>query len=58
MSAKIGIASGQLQRVNLSMYVKLVYPCDGGRGPTKSRCMWSKRISGLLNVVSGVVVCQ
>ena len=50
------IVMASSQRVNLSIQVsRYVKPCDVGRGPTKSMCIWSNLTSGGCKWHSGVV---
>ena len=55
VQSAIGMASGQ--RVKRSIHVRMyTHLSEGGRGPIRSTCTLSKRVSGVAKVDSGVVV--
>ena len=51
-----GIASGHREKRS-TIVRRWVNPLEGGRGPTRSTCMWSKRRFGMSNCSSGALMC-
>ena len=51
-----GIASGQWEKQSTTVN-KWVYTLEGGRGPTRSTCMWPNRCEGFLKVSNEALVC-
>ena len=51
-----GIASGHLEKRSVIVR-RCVNPFEGGSGPTRSTCMWSKRRFGKSNCSSGALMC-